>query len=85
MSVPFQTIRGRIDELTDELVEELTGAGLWEEATPLLRRVIELQLEGERFRPLVEAKLDQPVQETLDRLVLSFDGRARGITLACKN
>jgi len=85
MDAPCQTIRGRIDELADELVQELTAAGLSEDAMPLLRRVLELQLEGERFRSLVEAKLDQPAQETLDRLVLSFDGKSRGVTLACKN
>jgi len=85
MSTPYESVRGRIGELAEELVEQLVAAGLSEQGRFSAQRILESQLADERLRPLIEAKLDDPPQETLDRLVLSFDPTLRWVTLACKN
>ncbi|UCH34286.1 MAG: hypothetical protein JSV65_17430 [Armatimonadota bacterium] len=85
MSIAHDTLRGRIGELVEELVEQLVGAGLSEQGRSSAQRFLEAQLGDERLRPLIEAKLDEPPQETLDRLVLSFDPNLPGVTLTCKN
>jgi hypothetical protein len=78
-------MQGRIGELAEELVEQLVAAGLSEQGRLSALRLLQSQLAHDRLRPLVEAKLDQPAQETLDRLVLSYDPNLRWVTLACKN
>jgi len=85
MSAPHETVRGRIGELAEELVSQLVTAGLSEQGAEYAQRVLESQLAAERLRPLIEAKLDEPAQKTLDRLVLAYDPDSRWVTLACKN
>jgi len=85
MGAPHEAVRGRIGELAEELVEQLVEAGLSEQGRFSALRILESQLANQRLRPLIEAKLDQPAQETLDRLVLSYDPNLRWVTLACKN
>jgi len=85
MSTPYQTVRGRIGELAEQLAEQLVDAGLAEAQRFTAQRALESQLSHERFLPLIEANLDAPMQETLDRLALSFDPKLLWVTLACKN
>jgi hypothetical protein len=85
MSATYETVRGRIGELAEELVEQLMSAGLSEQGRLSAQRILESQLGHERLRPLIEAKLGEPAQETLDRLVLSFDPNLLWVTVACKN
>ena len=85
MSETCETVHGRIGELAEELVEQLMAAGLSEQGRFSAQRILESQLAHERFRPLIEAKLSAPAQETLDRLVLSFDPNLLWVTVACKN
>lgn len=85
MSETCETVRGRIGELAEELVEQLVSAGLSEKGRFSAQRILESQLAHERLRPLIEAKLDEPAQRTLDRLVLSFDPDQLWVTVACKN
>jgi len=85
MNATYETVRGRIGELAEELVEQLVAAGLSEDGRFLAQRMLESQLGHERLRALIEAKLDEPAQRTLDRLVLSYDPNLRFVTLTCKN
>jgi hypothetical protein len=85
MDTPFQTLRVRIDELADELVRDLAAQGLPEEGVSLVRRMLEAELRQERLRPLIEASMDEPAGETLDRFVVSLDPDSHWVTLACKN
>jgi hypothetical protein len=85
MSAPHEAIRGRIGELAEELVSQLLTAGLSEQGAEYAQRVLESQLADDRLRPLIEAKLGEPAQKTLERLVLTYDPNSRWVTLACKN
>jgi hypothetical protein len=85
MSATFETVRGRIGELAEQLVEQLVAAGLSEQGRFSAQRILESQLGHERLRPLIESKIGEPAQKTLDRLVLSFDPDQLWVTVTCKN
>jgi hypothetical protein len=78
-------MHGRIDELAEELVRDLAARGLPEEGVSLVRRMLEVELAHERLRPLIQASIGEPVQDMLDRFVVSVDPNTHWVTLACKN
>ncbi len=85
MTAPHQTVRGRIDELAGELVRELVARGLPDEGTSVVRWMLEVELGHERLRPLIEASIGEPPQQTLDRFVVNVDPESHWVKLACKN
>lgn len=85
MNVSPTDFRGRIDELADELVSELSARGLPDDGASVIRAMLELELRHDRLRPLIESSIGEPVKEALDRFVVSLDPVGHWVTLACKN
>jgi len=75
----------RIEELTDELVARLEEEFLPDPVQTRIAEELRDRLRGEHFSHYVASRINQPVDRTLNGLVLCFDPYQQRVELAYKH
>jgi hypothetical protein len=74
----------RVREVTDALLERLTEAGMPARLEPVFRDMIDDRLRS-RFHAILNAHADEPIDQLLEYLALSYDPFSQSVMLDLKN
>jgi len=74
----------RVREVTDALIGRLSEAGMPSRLEPVFRDMIEDRLRS-RFQAILSAHADEPIDDLLDYLALSYDPFSQSVLLDLKN